>query len=237
MTEKDPKSTVMKKIADAITAEMNKPDNEIDWEYIELCEKTLAAFTEYKKPSKRKFLKRINRILKRGEVKKEPASEKFIFKPSFGALLASLVLVLSCFAVFATPIGKNLFGIFSDDGIIYINNGEQTVHRSLEDLIEAENLNFYYPEEFAYDAQISQICRDGEGHIVFVFDDPRLSFEVYDSSEDSSQNISGAMDFYNMLCSTDCTYLTFSINNDLYNLSCDSRELMNEMMNSFDFER
>ena len=237
MTEKDQKSTVMKKIADTLMSEMNKPGNEIDWEYIELCEKTLAAFTEYKKPSKRKFLKRINQILKKGEVAKEPTAEKFIFKPVFGALLASFIFILSCVTVFATPIGKNLFGIFSDDSIIYINNGEQTVHRSLEDLIEAENLNFYYPEEFAYDAQISQICRDGEGHIVFVFDDPRLSFEVYDSSEDSSQNRSGAMDFYNMLCSTDCTYLTFSINNDLYNLSCDSRELMNEMMDSFDFER
>ena len=231
MTEKDPKSTVMKKIADALMSEMNKPDNEIDWEYVELCEKTLAAFTEYKKPSKRKFLKRINQILKRGEVSKEPAADKFIFKPVFGALLASFILILSCVAVFATPIGKNLFG-----NLIYIYNGEQTVHRSLDDLIEAENLTFYYPEEFAYDAQISQICRDGEGHIVFIFDDPRLSFEVYDSSESSSQNRSGAMDFYNMLCSTDCTYLTFSINNDLYKLRCDSRELVNEMMDSFDFE-
>ena len=46
MTEKDPKSTVMKKIADALMSEMNKPDNEIDWEYVELCEELLANFTE-----------------------------------------------------------------------------------------------------------------------------------------------------------------------------------------------
>ncbi len=231
MKKHDLKSSVLKKTADSLMNELNKADDEIDWEYVKLCEEILANFTKYKKPSRLEKRRRIKEILKRVGAEKR-TSPNPIFKPAFAALTACFVLLFSCVTFYVTA------QIYKNNSITYVYNGKKTTHWSLDSLLKTENLDLFYPQEFAYGAKISQVRRDDSGHTVFIFDDSRLTFDVcHNCTDDSSQNDnSGSVDFFNMLRSADSSQLCFSINNDFYTITCDSNEQLLKMFESFNFE-
>ena len=259
MRKENSKSKKLKWIADALMSEVQKPEEEIDWEYVKLCEILLSSFLPQRRLSKWGIKKRVNQILNRRasgssfleENKAKPVSYKF--KPAFVALIAAVVLMLSCVTVCATTtFDENILkalnlGInqsFEDNGITYIYGGKSVSYKTIDDLLDTENLNICYPEIFAYNAKLLKILRDETiSQTTFVYDDTRLAFIIeHDRKTDTVQFSDAEIVKYNdhifYLFSSDL-YVTANtvIGNDFYTLKCDNRDYLLEMIYSFNFER
>jgi len=259
MRKENSKSKKLKWIADALMSEVQKPEEEIDWEYVKLCEILLSSFSPHRKLSKWGIKKRVNQILNRRasgssfleENKAKPVSYKF--KPAFVALIAAVVLMLSCVTVCATTtFGENILkalnlGLnqsFEDEGITYIYSGKSVSYKTIDDLLDTEDLNICYPEIFAYNANLLEILRDETiSQTIFVFDDTRISFRIDHNREIDTKRFSDSeiikyndRIFYLLYSDLNVIAITV-INNDFYTLKCDSKDYLLEMIYSFNFER
>ncbi len=259
MRKENSKSKKLKWIADALMSEVQKPEEEIDWEYVKLCEILLSSFLPQRKLSKWGIKKRVNQILNRRasgssfleENKAKPVSYKF--KPAFVALIAAVVLMLSCVTVCATTtFDENILKAlnlwvnqsFEDNGITYIYGGKSVNYKTIDEFLDSEKINICYPEKIAYNANLLEILRDETiSQTTFVYDDTRLSFIIehdrpidikrYSDSEIVKHN---NHIFYILYSDLNVTAITV-INNDFYTLKCDSKDYLLEMIYSFNFER
>ena len=174
-------------------------------------------------------------------------------KPALIALIAAVIFVLSCVTVCATtPLGENIlkaldFSLnqsFSDDDKSYVYGGKSVYYDTLEEFLDEENLEICFPKKFSYDIEISQILSpESKDQTIFVFDDPRIVFEIYHNKElDQTQLETAEIIEFNhysfYICNSDNTIIAYSeINDDLYILGCDSKDQLIEMIYSFNFER
>ena len=259
MRKENSKSKKLKWIADALMSEVQKPEEEIDWEYVKLCEILLSSFLPQRRLSKWGIKKRVNQILNRRasgssfleENKAKPVSYKF--KPAFVALIAAVVLMLSCVTVCATTtFDENILkalnlGVnqsFEDAGITYTYHGKSVKYKTIEELLGTENLNICYPEKNAYNAKLLKILRDETNiQTTFVYDDPRINLVIIHNNKPDINQLVGLecieyndYMFYLICLDVEFTAITI-INNDLYTLKCDDKDQLFEMIYSFNFER
>jgi hypothetical protein len=239
-------------------SEVQKPEEEIDWEYVKLCEILLSSFLPQRKLSKWGIKKRVNLILNRRasgssfleENKAKPVSYKF--KPAFVALIAAVVLMLSCVTVCATTtfdenilkaLNLGLNQSFEDEGITYIYGGKSVNYKTIDEFLDSENISICYPEKIAYNAKLLKIHRDETiSYTIFVFDDPRISFEIHHETQPDPAQFDDAeiVNFKNysfyILGETQDVACAI-INNDYYILQCEDKNQLLEMIYSFNFER
>lgn len=259
MKKHKPMSSQLKWLADTLMNEMDKPEEEIDWEYVKLCEILLSSFSPHKKLSKWGIQKRVKNILKRIdnessipiENKTKPVFHKI--KPAFVALIAAVVLMLSCVTVCATTtFDENILkalnlGInqsFEDEGITYIYGGKSVTYKTIDEFLDSENISICYPEKIAYDAKLLRIRNDETNmQTTFVYDDPRIAFRIehdrkidIDRFSDSEIIKYNNYIFYFLYSDLDVIAVSM-INNDFYTLVCDNKDQLLEMIYSFNFER
>lgn len=258
MRKKNSKSKKLKWIADALMNEIEKPEEEIDWEYVKLCEILLSSFLPQRKLSKWEIKKRVNQILNRRasgssfleENKAKPVSYKF--KPAFVALIAAVVLMLSCVTVCATTtFDENILkalnlGVnqsFENNGITYIYGGKSVNYKSIDEFLDSENINICFPEKIAYNAKLLKILRDETiSYTIFVFDDPRISFEIHhetqpDPTQFEDAEIVNFKNYFFYILGDMQNIAGAIINNDYYILQCEDKNQLLEMIYSFNFER
>ena len=238
-------------LADAIMTEMAKPEEEIDVEFVESCENLLNTIMGEKKLTDEEIEVRVNKIM---ESRANPRVVPKKRKTAFIAIIAAVVFLISGITVCATtPISQYILKTLdlglnesvSGEGIVYSYGGKSINYASIEEFLDAEDLKICYPEKFAYDIKLSQILKiETEDQIVFKFDNPIIVFEIYQNKEiDESQFIKAEIIEYNgysfyIYNSNDNTSIAyFVINSNLYNLGCDSKEKLIEMIHSLNFER
>ena len=237
-------------LADAIMTEMAKPEEEIDVEFVESCENLLNTIMGEKKLSDEEIEVRVNKIM---EKRSKPRSVPKKRKTAFIAIIAAVVFLLSGITVCATtPISQYILKTLdlglnqskSEGEITFINNGERTSYKSIEDFLDSENLRICYPEIFPYNTKVEEILRYENDQTFFVFNDPRISFKIqHNNSELPQDEDAELLELNNIifyLFSSDYSNKISAyalIGNDFYVLSCDSKELLIEMIHSFNFER
>jgi len=241
-------------LSDAIMTEMKKPVDEIDFEFVDSCENLLNTLMKESTVISDETQKKIDEIIG----KKLITHNKPSFKPkrkSFVKVAAFIAFFLLCssVAVYATgPVIKDyivkvlnsdLNQTITKDGITYKYKGKTVKYNSIEDLVSTEDLNIFYPTTFAYDASILKVLRDESGNsTVFIFDNNSLNFEISHNITINLNQYIGAelyeydnQTFY-IFDSIDESIAYTLINDDLYTLSCKSKDQLIIMINSFNFE-
>lgn len=184
---------LLKWLAEAIHTETDKPENEIDWDFVEECENLMnALYGDTPYYTKEEAEKRIAQI-----IGKEPETKKSGFKPNKKTLIA-LILATTLFCtglgVFAASPLKDMllktlnmgYGESVNDGTVsFVNGGESTVYSSIEELLEKENLNIRFPKKLPDGVMVDFVnYHSEEQSLTIVCDDPSMTFTVkkYDDS-------------------------------------------------------
>ena len=237
-------------LADAIMTEMAKPEEEIDVEFVESCENLLNTIMGEKKLTDEEIEVRVNKIM---ESRANPRVVPKKRKTAFIAIIAAVVFLISGITVCATtPISQYILKALDlglnqsveENKITFINNGENTIYRTLEELLDSENINICYPEKYAYNIELSKIfITEKKDQVIFYFNDPRIAFEInYDVQ--LKQNLLYSEEVLNFknhsfyIHYIDSTVVAYAvINNAFYNLKCDSKDELFKMIYSLNFER
>lgn len=258
MQEHKPKSPRLEWIADALMDEIEKPDKEIDWEYVELCEKLLSSFTEQKKHSKwevRKRLKHLFRSAKKESSvpivnKSKPVLHKI--KPAFVALIAAIVLMFSCVTICATtPVREYILKALTlnnnqsvtENGVTYTYAGKSTIYNDIVDLCLHENIQICFPQYLPYNAQITGITTfEANDTVIFTINDQRINFIIINNYNDISHtDTTETLDWkgytFYILNQHDRVVSYSIIKNNLYTISCDSKDQLYDIIYSLNFER
>jgi len=237
-------------LADAVMTEMAKPEEEIDVEFVESCENLLNTIMGEKKLTDEEIEVRVNKIM---EKRSKPRSVPKKRKTAFIAIIAAVVFLISGITVCATtPISQYILKTLDlglnesvlGEGITYTYNGKSTSYKSVEEFLDAGNLEICYPEYLPYNARINEIrVNKNTDRIVIYTNDSRINFAVeFNKTLDSIQTLNAEIieygnNIFYIFTQVDCAISYAIINNDLYILSCDSKEPLMKMIYGLNFER
>lgn len=240
-------------LSDAIMIEMKKPVDEINVEFVDSCEDLLNTLMGETQLTDKEIQEHVNKIIKK--------NGSNIHKPKFfrrsknliAASIAAIFLLCSSIAFCAfnptvrdmlvSAIKVGLGQTVEESGITYEYIGKTIVYDTLEDLVESEKLDIKYPSEFPYDAKVLGVYRTDPIFLtVFYLDDPRVSFSIEHNTSSTPETLDytevvtkDGYDFY--LCfKPDHVNAFLFIQNDVYNLQCETKEDLIIMINSFNFE-
>ena len=130
MSKSQTKVNQLKWLADSIINELEKPDDEIDWEFIEICEDLTKIFMGEKQLSEEDISSRIRMITERRKKFKAVKTKRQI-KSILVATVAAVIFIFLSITVYAmTPIGDYIIKVFqfgteqdtSEDKIDYTYN-------------------------------------------------------------------------------------------------------------------
>ena len=240
-------------LSEAIMNEMKKPIDEINVEFVDSCEALLNTLMGEPQLTDSEIKKRIDKIMK----KKGANTHKLnFFRRSKGLIAASIVAVLfigSSIAVCANnpsilnmipkAIEAGIGNKVEESGVTYEYIGETIVYDTVADLVKSEKLDIKYPSEFPYNAKVLSVYRTDPVFLtVFHLDDPRVTFSIEHNTSSTYETLDytevvtkDGYDFY--LCfKPDHVNAFLFIQNDVYNLQCETKEDLMIMINSFNFE-
>lgn len=185
---------LLKWLAEAIHTETDKPENEIDWDFVEECENLMNALygnTPYY--TKEEAEKRIAQI-----IGKEPETKKTgskLNKKTIIALILAATLFCTGLGVFAASplkdmllkaVDLNYGESFNDGPVTYVNGGRSIEYNSVEELLEKENLNIRFPKKLPDGVKIEIINYSPEDQSLnIVCNEPSITFivEKYNETE------------------------------------------------------
>lgn len=177
-------------LRDRISEEIEKPENEIDYELVDSCSKLLAELIgDTEKLSKEELEERYSEIINHKPMQATPGQKMtFRMKGVLSVVCAAMVIVGGSFAVSAfkpstmnyvlSALNLNKGGEFEEAGITYRYMGEAVVYSSVSEIIEKEDIGIILPTELPEGIRIESIIRNDE-KIVIEFNDDVLNVAVY----------------------------------------------------------
>lgn len=184
-----------------IDQENDKPSDQIDFEKIEECSRLIGKLMENELPEL--TAERIEDIRKKNDarikVARNPVPRKckhtkriYGIAAAIAILLCAATISISAYAEgmsigeYIVYVAKNLLPgeSIEHNGITFIRKGKPVVYKNMEELIENEILDIYYPTELPSDVYIKKILLTGDlsksekSELIFVFSDPSISFSV-----------------------------------------------------------
>ena len=167
---------LLKWLAEAIHTETDKPENEIDWDFVEECENLMnALYGDTPYYTKEEAEKRIAQI-----IGKEPETQKTgskLNKKTIIALILAATLFCTGLGVFAASplkdmllkaVDLNYGESFNDGTVTYVNGGRSIEYNSVEELLEKENLNIRFPKKLPDGVKIEIINYSPEDQSVII---------------------------------------------------------------------
>ena len=247
---KDPQQ-LSKWLADAIFVEISKPEDDIDMDFVDECQSLIDILMNAPEYTDEEIETRFNRIITKATARNNKIKPKNRFRFRFKSVLVASIIIFVFFGfsvgLFAfNPSVRNMVLSFfkagqtvEGDGITYEYLGENKIYDSVESLIESEGLDIKFPTILPEGVRLEKVLKPEINRIVFVFSDSTFCFEiVHNSNVDASssnyvENFKTAnYDFY--ICYINSMYYAYSnIKDDLYVLSSTSKEVLLEVLNSF----
>lgn len=252
MSKSQTEARQLKWLADSIINEMEKPDDKIDWEFIEICEELTKIFLGEKQLSEEEINARISIITKKQQKFKTVKLKRRI-KSTFVAAVAAVIFIFSSITVYAmTPLKDYIIKTLQldEDQSVPENDTDHSYcdstgeYLSLEDFVNADQREICYPEYLPYNARIIKIINSEEGdHTVFLFSDPQIAFSIYynnntDLNKDGDTEIieyNNKSFYIHKLDNMFTAYFTF--NNDLYTIKCNSESELLKIIYSINFDK
>lgn len=251
MTEKHiTKNELIQLLGEAIDAELEKPTEETDMDFVTECEHMINALMGnehvYTDEDAEKYF---------AEIKKKEKAKKNTFsirsKKVLAASIAVFIIFIGGFTVYAaSPVVRDFIhsalnldiGQFvEEDGITYINSGTNIKYENIEELIENEKLDIKYPKYIPYNATIKKISYiEEDKNVYFTFSDDRIQFTIKKNSylsdsfiKNAQKTTIGNWEFY--ITSKNIGFMScVIISDDLYTLQCDSEDELIKMINSIE---
>ena len=154
MSKSQTKVNQLKWLADSIINELEKPDDEIDWEFIEICEDLTKIFMGEKQLSEEDISSRISMITERSKKFKAVKTKRQI-KSILVATVAAVIFIFSSISVYAiTPLKDYIIKALQldvhqsvpEDDIAYSYRDLTGEYPSLENSINEDQREVCYPE-------------------------------------------------------------------------------------------
>ncbi|MBQ2880635.1 MAG: hypothetical protein IJE40_00045 [Clostridia bacterium] len=178
---------LLKWLAEAIHTETDKPENEIDWDFVEECENLMnALYGDTPYYTKEEAEKRIAQI-----IGKEPETKKTgskLNKKTIIALILAATLACASLGVFAASplkdmllkaVDLNYGESFNDGTVTYVNGGRSLEYNSVEELLEKENLNIRFPKKLPEGVKVEAVHFKAEDNsLSIVFNDKSFNFRI-----------------------------------------------------------
>lgn len=186
------KNILAKWLGDVISEEMKKSGTEIDWDLVDECETLLGELYSDVAIREEQLNANIAKIKNKTSV--TTSTPKTSRRPRIRRLLAAglAAAILLCSAVTAyafVPSFRSMvqsvlkLGVgesFENDGITYIRNGIEQSYSTIEEIIQAENLNFKYPIDESNSILIDRIIyNDSDNILDLVFRDSTISYMIW----------------------------------------------------------
>lgn len=155
-------------LRDTISAETQKPEDQIDYEFVNECMALLSELITDKYNLSEEEIKaqarRITSSKKTEEVKKRPVK----LKRMVIVAIAAAILLCGALTVFAiSPAFRDMVmavlnldvgDSIEHNGVTYINAGEGRVYSDISELVEKEGLNIMYPHELPDGVEITEVA-------------------------------------------------------------------------------
>lgn len=166
-------------LRDTISAETQKPEDQIDYEFVNECMALLSELITDKYNLSEEEIKaqarRITSSKKTEEVKKRPVKLKRMVIVAIAAaiLLCGALTVLAIspafrdmvMAVLNLDVGDSI----EHNGVTYINAGEGRVYSDISELVEKEGLNIMYPHELPDGVEITEVSYFEEENCIYLY--------------------------------------------------------------------
>ena len=249
---KDPKQ-LSKWLADAISVELSKPEDDIDMDFIDECQSLINILMNTPEYTDEEIETRFNRIITKTTAIENKIKPKNKFRFRFKSVLVASIIV---FVVFGFSLGlfafkpaflRNIINTFFEvgqtmekDGITYTYLGENKNYDSVESFIESEGLDIEFPEILPEGVQLERVERTaGNNGIVFVFTDDIIQFAIFPNGPNIKDNY-----YYEETYEFNYTFYLYLINDMysgytnidgcLYTYSCKSKELLLEFLRTIE---
>lgn len=176
-------------LRDAISAETDKPENEIDYEFVNECMALLSELiTDEYNLSPEQIKSKVRKITSNHSTvsaKKKPVKMKRLVAI---AVAAAVLLCGAVVAFAASPtlrqmvmsvLGMEVGERIEQNGITYINSGEGKVYSDIAELVEKEGLDIMYPHQLPKGLEISKVIKlENENKILIVFNNEKVSISI-----------------------------------------------------------
>lgn len=183
-------------LRDAISTETQKPEDQIDYEFVDECMALLSDLvTDKYNLSEKEIRAQVRRITSANSSKVIPTKRKPVKLKRF-AYVAIAAAVLICGALTAFSVSsdfrymvKSLLKLEVGDSVetsevTYIKNGVGTVYSDISELVEKENLNIMYPHKLPDGLEVTKVVRvETEDIVSVVFSDVKTSIRIKFNAE------------------------------------------------------
>lgn len=242
-------------LRDAIAAETDKPESEIDYAFVDECMAMLSELmTDEYNLTPEQINSKVQKITSNHSTvsaKKKPMKLKRLVVIA----VAAAVLICGTIAVLATPylrhmvmrvLGMEVGESIEYNGVTYINSGEGKVYSNIAELVEQEGLDIMYPHKLPEGLEITKVVKfEEEDKIIVIFNDENINFTVkynitnldnHTNTDDivSYNNISFYI--YSKPSDNHTRYSTYAIdtaNNILYFITGYDKSVINELIQNF----
>lgn len=183
------------RLRDTISKEVEKPEDEIDFELVDACLKQLAELmgerTEF---SSEKLDKRLAEIMAaKTDVDKVKRKSRFALKSIMEVACVALVLISASFAVGAfNPSMRNMVhlaleqtdgGTLEEAGVSYKRMDVSKTYSSISELVDGEGLDIAYPHIMPDGVGIEKVlCDENSDEIIIIFNNEALWMQIFDVS-------------------------------------------------------
>ena len=194
----DAEDKVIEYLAGEIAKERKKPAAQQDQSRIEKCLDTIAKLKNHKIEYSQEELKaKANALLSKAHAKEESGkntahapTHRYRLRP---ALVVVILLVVVCLLgttacgvipslrMWFARIVNNPGASVDDNGITYSYNGQAVIYEDIEELLEKEQLDIFYPSKFPEGVKLENVQRkiyNGHEEIIFVCNTLDVSFLI-----------------------------------------------------------
>lgn len=244
MTQKE-KATLAKAIANLIDAEMEKPQDDINMEFIEECQNRLSELVGPIALSEAQIERKLHTIMQTKSQKRNfhPQPHPRIAIPVF-ALITLFVLTFSVYA-FVPSVRETVHHILQlptqttveQNGILVTNNGTVTEYKNIEEFIEKENLDILYPHDLPKNLKIETILCLSESEYTIVFSENQASIFIRKAGSDAKPSKYATQITYNNITfhiveNENKFYATAHHNSWIYDIETPSHKTLAQILES-----
>lgn len=188
-------------ICEVIHREVSKPDDEVDLELIDECEKTLVCLNDGSGVSEEELKKRLEKIMKKSDYRADSVHKlrtKSIRRVALAAACLVVVMLIGMITTYAfVPSVKNYIyevmagktGHHTDmAGVTFIYNGTFTNYSTVDELLhstELQEMNLILPDGLPSEMALSEleiVKNESATEITVFFADKSISMEIENCS-------------------------------------------------------
>ena len=250
---KDPQQ-LSKWLADAISVEISKPEDDIDMDFVDECQSLINILINAPEYTDEETETRFNRIITKVTEREHKIKPKNRFRFRFKSVLVASIIIFIFFGfsvglfAFNPSVRNMVFSFFEagqtieGDGITYLYLGENKIYENIESLIESEGLDIKFPTILPEGIQVKKIHKPEAGdRTTFFFSDDKTFLTInHNSPEDPSTydyNETYGNKYTFFLVMKGGLYIAYAnIEGDLYSIIGGSRDSLISFINCYDYE-